>query len=124
MKKQFLLLIILTIFIVSAISFFLILNYMDPYVTPKIAVSFLVITFFLWLSSFVSLLIYFVKKIHYRWDVFIFHIRNSFRQAVFFSLFVIGSIVFYIFNASMIVSVSLLFILFLFLELFIGSLKS
>lgn len=124
MKKQFLVLIILTIFIVSGLSFFLILNYMDPFVTPKIAVSFLIITFFAWVSSFLSLIIYFFKKIYYRWEVYIYHIKTSFRQAVLFTLFIISSIVFYIFKAPMFITVSLLFILFLFLELFIGSLES
>lgn len=124
MKKQFLILIILTIFIVSSLSFFLILNYMDPFVTPKIAVSFLTITFFAWVSSFLSLIIYFFKKIHYRWEVYMYHIKTSFRQAVLFTLFILSSIVFYIFKAPMFITVSLLFILFLFLELFIGSLES
>jgi len=124
MKKQFLLLIILTIFIISSLSFFLILNYMDPFVTPKIAVSFLTITFFTSVSSFLSLIIYFIKKIHFRGEVYLYHIKTSFRQAVLFTLFVLSSIVFYIFKAPMFLTITLLFILFLFLELFIGSIES
>jgi len=102
----------------------MVLNYMDPFVTPKIAVSFLVITFFASVSSFLSLIIYFIKKIHYRWEVYLYHIKTSFRQAVLFTLFVLSSIVFYIFNAPMFLTITLLFILFLFLELFIGSIES
>jgi hypothetical protein len=124
MKKQFLLLIILTTFIISSLSLFLILNYMDPYSTPKTSISFLVITFFTSLSTFLSLFIYFIKKIHYRWDVYIYHVKTSFRQATFITLFILSSIIFYIFKAPMFVTVSLLFILFLFLELFIGSLQN
>jgi hypothetical protein len=97
---------------------------MDPYVTPRLAVSFLVVTFFASLASFLSLFIYFIKKIHYRGDVYIYHVKTSFRQASFITLFILFSIVFYIFKAPMFLTVSLLFILFLFLELFIGSLQN
>jgi len=124
MKKSFVLLIILITFLLSFISFFLILNYLDPYSFPILAVSFLVFTFFAWLSSFFTLLIYFFKKVYNRWDVYIYHVKSSFRQAVFLTLFIIGSVIFYIFKAPLLVSITLLWILFIFLELFINSLES
>ena len=124
MKKSFVLLIILVTFLLSFISFFLILNYLDPYSFPILAVSFLVFTFFAWLSSFFTLLIYFFKKVYNRWDVYIYHVKSSFRQAVFLTLFIIGSVIFYIFKAPLLVSITLLWILFIFLELFINSLES
>jgi len=124
MKKNFLLFIIFAIFLLSWLSFYMILNYIDPFVNTKIAVFFLIIIFFSMLSSFISILIYFIKKIHFRWDVTIYNLINSFRQASFITLFIIWIIIFNIFKAPMFLSTILLFILFLFLELFISSLKS
>ncbi len=124
MKKKFLLLIIFTIFVISSISLFLVLNYIDPYNSPSLAVWFLVITFVLGLSSFLSMIFYFIKKIYYRWDVFIYNIKSSFRQWFFVSLFIVWTIVFYILNVSLFIPIILLFILFLFLELFISSIVS
>ncbi len=124
MKKNFLLLVILIIFLLSWISFYMILNYMDPFINTKLAVFFLFIIFFSMLSSFISILIYFIKKIHFRWDVTITNLINSFRQASFITLFIIWIIIFDIFKAPMFLSTILLFILFLFLELFISSLQS
>ncbi len=124
MKKNFLLLIILVIFLLSWLSFYMILNYIDPFANTKMAVFFLLIIFFSMLSSFLSIFIYFIKKIHFRWDVTIYNLTNSFRQASFITLFIIWVIIFDIFKAPMFLSTILLFILFLFLELFISSLKS
>lgn len=123
MKKRFLLLVILLIFVISSVTFILILNYFDPYSAPVLALSMLVITFVLSISGFLSLVLYVIKKIHYRWDVNMYHVKTSFRQAIFFSLFIIWAIIFKIFSAPVVISSVALWVLFLFLELFIQNLN-
>ncbi|MDD3646280.1 MAG: hypothetical protein PHH06_02620 [Candidatus Gracilibacteria bacterium] len=123
MKKRFLLLVILLIFIISSITFVLILNYFDPYSAPVMALSMLVVTFILSISGFLSLVLYIIKKIHYRGDVNMYHVKTSFRQAIFFSLFIIGVIIFKIFSAPVVISSIALGVFFLFLELFIQNLN-
>lgn len=123
MKKRFLLIVILLIFIISSITFILILNYFDPYSAPVLALSLLVTTFILSISSALSIFLYMIKKIHYRWDVNIYHVKTSFRQSIFFALFTIGVVILNIFSAPIILSSIALGIFFLFLELFIQNLN-
>ncbi len=123
MKKGFTLFIIFIIFVISFLSLILILNYLDPFSKPILAVSFLVLTFIFSITSFFCLILYFFKKIYYRWEVYEYHIKTSFRQGFFIALFFLFSIIFYIFKAPLFVSISLLLIFFIFLELFISNLK-
>ncbi|MDD2871066.1 MAG: hypothetical protein PHS49_03675 [Candidatus Gracilibacteria bacterium] len=123
MKKRFLLLLIFIIFVISLITFFLILNYLDPYEYKVVAISSISFTFVLGVSTFLTLLLYFIKKIYYRGRVYVYHVLTSFRQGFFVSLFFVGMIFFNILGATPILTGFLLFILFIFLELFIQNLE-
>ena len=123
MKKRLLLLIILLIFILSSISFFFILNYLDPYEYKLIAISFIIICFVLWLSSFFTLFLFFIKKVYYRWNVFISNIISSFRQWFFISLFIIWLLIFNKIGAWVILTWLIFFIFLFFIELLIQNLS-
>jgi hypothetical protein len=124
MKKRFLLFLIFIIFVISFITLILILNYLDPYVYKLIAISSVIFTFVLAFSTFSTLILYFFKKIYYRWRVYIYHVLTSFRQSFFMSLFFVWFTFFYIIWASLWLTGFLLFILFVFLELFIQNLEN
>ena len=123
-KKRFILFIILTIFFCSFLSFFLILNYLDPFEYKLLATILIILTFVLSLSSFFALVFYFFKKIYYRWEVFLSHVKSSFRQWFFISLFFVWIVFFKFMGVDLLFSSTLLFILLLFLELFIQNLET
>lgn len=122
-KKRFILSIIFVIFAISMVTFFLILNYLDPYEYKITAIVSIITTFVLWVSTFLTLLLYFIKKIYYRWRVYVYHVLTSFRQWFFVSLFFVSMIFFNILWASLLLTWFLLVILFIFLELFIQNLE-
>lgn len=124
MKKRFLLLIILFIFLFSLVTFYLILNYLDPLEYQTIGIVFIVFTFLLWLSSLFALIIYFFKKIYFRWKVYLSNVLSSFRQWFFFSLYLLWLIIFKILWASLLVTWFLFFVFILFLELFIQNITN
>lgn len=124
MKKRFLLLIISLIFLVSFLTFILILKYLDPYSSKYMSIIFLSLSFLLTISSFLSLILYFVKKIYYRGNIGLYDVKTSFRQAFFIWLFIFWVIVFRIFWVWIFFTWILLFILFTFLELFIQNLEN
>jgi len=121
-KKSLTLLIIFVTSLLSWGTFFLVLSYLDPYEHTVIALSVLIICFILGISSLMWLWIYFFKKIYYRWDVYLFHVINSFRQGFFVSLFLLWTITFKIIGAPFIIASLALAMLFTFLELFIQDL--
>lgn len=123
-KKRLFLLIIFSIFVVSSITLFMILNYLDPYAYGLMAIVFLLITFLLSVSCFVTILLYIIKKIHYRWDVFIYHILTSFRQWFFTALFIMWLIILNKLWANLFITGILLFAMFVFLDLFLKNIKS
>ena len=123
MKKRFLLIIILFICILSFITFFLILNYLDPYEYRIIGVIFIIFTFILWLSSLLTMIFYFFKKVYFRWKVYLSNVLSSFRQGFFVSIFLFWLIIFKIMWAWILVTWFLFFILILFLELFIQNIS-
>jgi len=123
-KKRLLLMIILAMCIVSSITTVLILNYLDPYINTVMSVVFLSFSFILSLSCFSAIILYIIKKIHYRWDVYIYHVLTSFRQWIFISLFFIWLIIFHKLGASLIITGFLLFIMFIFFDLFLKNIKS
>jgi hypothetical protein len=88
MKKRLLIFIIFITFLITLGTFFIVLNYLDPYKNIFIALGALSFSFILSLSSILSLFIYFFKKIYYRGEVYIFHILSSFRQAFMVSIFI------------------------------------
>lgn len=122
-KKRFILLIIFIIFAISLATFFLILNYLDPYEYKVTAIVSIITTFILWVSTFLTLLLYFLKKIYYRGRVYVYHVLTSFRQWFFVSLFFVSMVFFNILWASLPLTWFLLVILLIFLELFIQNLE-
>jgi len=122
MKKSFLLLILFLIFMFSSITFYMILNYLDPYDNKILAVIFVTFTFMSSISTFLALLLFFIKKIHYRGRVELYHIKTSFRQGFLVSLLLLWVIVFWILNAPVLILTVLLFIILILLELFIQNL--
>ena len=122
-KKRLFLLIIFSIFVISSITLFMIVNYLDPYTNWYMAVFLLILTFILSLSCFLTIILYIIKKIHYRWDVFVYHVLTSFRQWFFTSLFIVGLVIFNKLWANLIITGFLLFIMFVFLDLFFKNVK-
>lgn len=94
MKRKILLTILLIIFSVSSFTLFLILNYMNPYSSYTIAMISILTTFLLSVTSFLTISIYFLKKVYYRWEVFMGHIFSSFRQAFLLTVYIISIIIF------------------------------
>ena len=124
MKKRFLLLIISFIFLISVLTFFLILNYLDPYQYRLISIISIVTTFIFWVSTFCSLFLYFIKKIYFRWKVYLFHVLSSFRQGIFISFFIVSLFFFNIIWAPLLLTWLLVFIFLFFLELLINNIKN
>lgn len=122
MKKSFLLFVIFLIFVISSITFFMILNYLDPYLNVYLSIFLVSFTFVSSIASFSTLLLFFIKKIHYRWRVELFHVKSSFRQWLFVALFFVGLIIFKVLNAPTIILMFLLFIILGFLELLLQNL--
>ena len=124
LKKRLLLLIILTMCIISSITTILILNYLDPYINTIMSVVFLSFSFILSVSCFSTIVLYMIKKIHYRGDVYIYHVLTSFRQWLFISLFFIWLIVFHKLGAPLFITWGLLFVMFVFFDLFLKNINS
>jgi len=123
MKKRFLLFLIFIMCIISITTFILILNYLDPYEYKMLGIISITITFILWISTLLTILLYFFKKIYYRWRVYVYHVLTSFRQWFFTSLFLISLVLFNILWASLLVTWLLSFTILMFLELFIQNLE-
>ncbi len=117
--KNILLIILILLFIVSSLILILTLKYINPFTANMGIIISMIISFILSISSVLSLIFYFIKKIHYRWEVLINHIISSFRQAFLISLFFVWLIIFYKIGVPIYFSWFLLFILLLFFELFI-----
>ncbi len=123
MKKRLLILILIIMFVISTITFVLILKYLDPYENKIMAVSFLTLSFMLSVTSFFSVVLYFVKKIYFRWEVFLSNVLISFRQAFFFASFFLGLAIFLNIWTPILRSGSLLFVMLVFIELLIKNLE-
>ncbi|OIP54095.1 hypothetical protein AUK10_01560 [Candidatus Gracilibacteria bacterium CG2_30_37_12] len=95
MKKHIYLLTIFIIFLSSTISVLLLFFYMNVENNLMVGLTIMGIASFLASSSFLSLLIYFFKKIYYRGEVYISTIHTSLRQGILFSLSSMGIITFY-----------------------------
>lgn len=119
MKKRFLLFLIFLIFVICSATFVVVLNYLDPFEYTKIALWSLVFSYLFWLSSLLCLVLYIIKKIYFRWNITIYHVLVSFRQAFFISVFFLILVFFNYYGASLIFTAFLSFIVLFFLELFI-----
>jgi hypothetical protein len=122
--KNFVLLILLLVFITSSFTILLIAKYIDPFsVSTGIILSFL-LSIILSISTFFSLIFYSIKKIHYRWQVLLSHISSSFRQWFFIATFVIWVWLFIRMWVPIYFSWLLFFILLISIESFIQNIKS
>jgi len=117
MKKKILLLTIFFIFVISFLTLILTYNYLDPYRNVYISVLTISFTFIFSLTSFLTLLLYIIKKAYYRWEIFILHIFSSLRQSLIVSFFIVISLLFYKFWVLSFVTFSLLFLIFWFFEM-------
>ena len=77
--------ILFLIFLASAASMAMLYWYMDPTTNVMMGFSLMSMGLFLALSSFLSLLLFFTKKIYYRGDVNLTTIHASIRQAILIS---------------------------------------
>ncbi len=123
MKKRILLLIILFTFFVSIGTLMLTYNYVDPYEYTILALFLALFSFILGVSSFFAFVLYFIKKIYFRWKVYVQNVLTSFRQGFFISLFMILMVYFHHLGASMYVVALPLGFALLFLELFFQNLQ-
>ncbi len=87
MKKHILLLILFVLFLVSSVTVYLILHYVDILENTYLALSAIIFSYILCVSSFFTFILYFFKKIYYRGNVYIYHILSSFRQGFLISIF-------------------------------------
>lgn len=109
---------------VSAASLWSILMYMDPYQVGTsqirwISIILLISTFMLTVISFLSLILYFFKKIYYRGDVGMYHIVTSIRQSTIFTSALVGIGVFSVLWMNVLLPGIVLLLMALILELFI-----
>ncbi len=102
-------------------SFFAVLHYFDPYIFPLLAISLLSISFLLCQVSFCTFILYFCKKIYYRWEVHLFHVGSSLRQSFLCWLWIIAMISIISIGLPLLISSICLCILLLSFELFIQS---
>ena len=119
MKKRFLLFIIFIIFLVSLTTLILILNYVDPYEYKLIGLSSLIFSYILTISCFFTIFFYFLKKIYYRGNVYIYHALSSFRQWFLVAIFTSSLIYFYNQWVSVWLAWAILFVILFLLEMFV-----
>lgn len=119
MKKRFLLFLLFIIFLISLTTLVLILKYLDPYDYKILALGSIIFSYFLAFSSIVAIFLYFIKKVYFRWNVYVFHVLTSFRQWFFISLFFLSLLYFNYLNAPIFVTWLFTFLILFFLELFI-----
>jgi hypothetical protein len=81
--------ILFLIFLASSASMAMLYWYMDPTTNVMMGFSMMGMGLFLTLSSFLSLGLFFVKKIYYRGDVYVSTLHASIRQSILIS---VGSI--------------------------------
>lgn len=119
MKKRFLLFLIFIIFVISLITLILILNYVDVYEFRNIWLSSIIFSYTLTVSCLFTLIFYFIKKIYYRWNVYIYHVLSSFRQGFLVAIFTQSLIYFNNIWAPVFFTWAILFIILLLLEIFV-----
>ncbi len=81
--------ILFLIFLASVSSMAMLYFYMDPTTAIMMWFSLMGIGLFLATSSFLSLALFFIKKVYYRWDVHLSTIHASIRQAILLSVWCI-----------------------------------
>ena len=119
MKTNIFLTLIFVIFLISVTTLVLVLNFMDPYSNRNISVITAWISFVFTFSSFLTFIIYFFKKIYYRWEVYLYHLFSSLRQSFFIASFCLAILFFIPMWILSWLTWGLLLIIFLFIELLI-----
>jgi len=66
MQRRLIIVILLIICVLSGITFFSVLQYVDPYERTILAIFSLILSFLLSFSSLITMSLYFFKKIYYR----------------------------------------------------------
>ncbi len=122
MKRRILLTMLLIIFAVSSLTLFLILNYMNPYSSYTISMISIITTSLLSATSFLTLFLYFFKKVYYRWEVFLWHIFSSLRQAFLLTAFTMWAIIFHALWVASWETVGLAFLILVYIELLVQNL--
>lgn len=117
MKKKLILLIVLIIFLTTSLTTYLTYIYLDPFRNTLITAVLFVLEFILVLVSFQTLVLYVLKKVFYRWEVFLEHVFSSLRQSFIITVFLGISGFFYRINVFEVSTLTLLFIICLFVEL-------
>lgn len=117
------LLTLLVIFLTSSVSMMLLFYYMDPESNLKIAYITNWVATFLSISSLLSLLIYFFKKIYYRWEMYLYHLNSSLRQAIFLTSYIMWIIIFNNIWVLNIKTASLLLVPIIFIEILFQSIS-
>ncbi|MCT4617369.1 MAG: hypothetical protein N4A38_04125 [Candidatus Gracilibacteria bacterium] len=122
MKKRILLLIILIIFLLNLITFGLIINFLNPLgSTEKSQIIALIIfsgNLFMTIASFLTLFIYFFKRIYNRGEVFVSHVFSSMRQGALIGAYSVSLLHFYRMEVLTIQTAGLLAVALIFIELF------
>ena len=95
MKYKIHLLTLLTIFILSLLSSLLLFYNLNPENNTNLAISTMALSFFLMMSSLLTVLFFIFKKIYYRWNVNLSNIYSSLRQAI---IIVFTSLILIFFN--------------------------
>ncbi len=124
MKKKFLIFVLFAIFVLSFVTFLMIINYLDPYENKVIAIISMAIAFFFSMMSVSTLFLYAFKKIYFRWQVYLHHLMTSFRQGVMIAIFWLWLGIFSSIGAPIFVSWFLLFIILICIELFIKNMEA
>lgn len=117
MRKKILLLTIFFIFCISFLTLFLIFNYLDPFRNKMVSIVTLSLTSSLFITTFLTLVLYIFKKAYFRGEIFISHIFSSLRQSFLVNFFLWGIICFYIFGVFSFVTIFLLLLITVFFEL-------
>lgn len=122
-QKRFLLVMLLLIACVSSISSISILLYFDPYINTVLGISLLLMSLFLSITSFVAIVLYFCKKIYFRWAVYVYNVVSSIRQASFLAAYILWLVACSLFDIPLLLPAILILCMFMFLELFIRSIR-
>lgn len=122
-KIKIFLLVLFVIFATSLISSLLLFFYMDVDSNMKVWFTTMGIASFLLLSSSFSLLIYFFKKIYYRWEIYLSNLNSSLRQGIFLAIFIMWMILFYATKVFNYKTSLLLLVMLIFIELIFQSMK-
>lgn len=124
MTKKLLLLLLYLVFFLSTITVGLILLYIDPYMSNDFVIVSLLVSLILSISSILTAVLYFIKKVHYRWQVLSSHLNASMRQAFFVVAFLFGIAFFIRLEVPFYISSLLLLIFLVFSELLIQNVIS